>query len=46
MIKENEAKLVMEVEDIIKEIDKYKLYQQQTQGGIYYILALNHIICV
>lgn len=32
--------------EIVKEIDKYKLYQQQTQGGIFYILALNHIVCL
>ena len=32
--------------EIVKEIDKYKLYQQQTQGGIFYILALNHIACL
>lgn len=34
------------IDDILKEIDKYKLYQQQTQGGIFYILAMHHIICL
>lgn len=29
------------IDKIIKEIDKYCLYQQQTQGGIFYILALS-----
>ncbi|MDU5106472.1 hypothetical protein [Clostridium sp.] len=30
----------------IKQINKYKLYQQNTEGGIYYILALGYEICV
>ena len=30
------------INEIIKKIDKYKLYEQQTQGGIYYILAENY----
>lgn len=31
-------------DEIVKEIDKYKLYQQQTEGGIFYILALSYEI--
>lgn len=27
------------VEELYQNLDQYKLYQQQTQGGIYYILA-------
>lgn len=27
------------INDIISEIDKYHLYQQQTEGGIFYVLA-------
>ena len=29
----------------IDEIDKYCLYRQQTQGGIFYILALSYELC-
>ena len=32
--------------DVVREIEKYKLYQQQTEGGIYYILASGYKICV
>ena len=33
------------LDEIINQIGKYKLYQQQTQGGIYYVLALGYNIC-
>jgi len=34
------------INKILKEINKYRLYQQNTVGGIYYVLALKHEICV
>lgn len=34
------------LEEIIRSINNYHLYQQQTQGGIYYVLAANYrLIC-
>ncbi|WP_434799297.1 hypothetical protein [Terrisporobacter vanillatitrophus] len=35
-----------ELNEVVKEIDKYKLYQQQTEGGIFYILASSYEICL
>ena len=32
------------IDEICKKLDKYHLYQQQTQGGIYYILAAGYTI--
>lgn len=34
------------LDKVVKEIDKYKLYQQQTEGGIFYILGLNYEVCI
>ena len=34
------------INEIVKKIDNYKLYQQQTQGGIFYILASGYEICI
>ena len=34
------------VEELYKNMDKYHLYQQQTQGGIYYILAGGYEVIV
>ena len=34
------------INEVVKKIDKYRLYQQQTQGGIFYILASNYEIFI
>lgn len=34
------------LKEIINKIDEYRLFQQQTQGGIYYILSSNYKIYI